>query len=92
MMATTSVNPLFSFKTSGQPEMELLAFSLEVRKLLKSNGNYIGYIPKSVFQVVPTTVFQELIFDTLSPMSGALDDRLTLEVRNSDFFEIASRF
>ena len=90
-MATAGVDILCTFKTSGEPEIELLAFSLELRKLLKSKTNFIGYIPKSVFQVVPTTVFQELIFDTLSPMSDTLDDRLTLEVRNSEFFEIASR-
>ena len=90
-MATAGVDILWTFKTSGEPEMELLAFSLELRKLLKSKTNFIGYIPKSVFQAVPVNVFQELIYDTLSPLSDKLNDRLRLEIHNSDFFEIATR-
>jgi hypothetical protein len=89
MKARTVGDVLCSFKASAEPEIELLAFSLELRKLLKSDHHLIGRIPKSVFQTVSESIFQELIFDTLSPLSERLDDRLQLKVHNSDFFEIA---
>jgi hypothetical protein len=91
MSAITGGDILCSFKTSGEPEMELLAFSLEARKLLKSDGNFIGFIPISVFHAVSESVFQEIVFDTLTPVSDELSDRLKLEVRDSEFFEIAIR-
>jgi hypothetical protein len=91
MKARAGGDVLCSFKTSAEPEIELLAFSLELRKLLKSDVNLIGRIPKSVFQAVSASIFQELIFDTLSPLSDNLDHRLHLEVHSSEFFEIAIR-
>ena len=78
----------FSFDRDNQPAVQLLAFSLELRKLLRTNSKLIGMIPKSVFQAVPSSSFQELVFDTLSPLYVDLENRLTLKVHESDSFEI----
>ena len=78
----------FSFERDNQPAVQLLAFSLELRKLLRTHSKLIGMIPKSVFQAVPSSTFQELVFDTLSPLYMDLENRLTLNVHESDSFEI----
>lgn len=78
----------FSFDQESQPAVQLLAFSLELRKLLVTHGKLIGVIPKTVFQAMPSSSFQELIFDTLSPLYIDLENRLTLKVHDSNFFEI----
>ena len=78
----------FSFDRENQPAVQLLAFSLELRKLLRTHSKLIGMIPKSVFQAVPSSTFQELVFDTLSPLYMDLENRLTLKVHDSNCFEI----
>jgi hypothetical protein len=78
----------FSFDQESQPAVQLLAFSLELRKLLVTHGKLIGVIPKTVFQAMPSSSFQELIFDTLSPLYIDLENRLTLKVHDSKCFEI----
>jgi len=78
----------FSFDQESQPAVQLLAFSLELRKLLVIHGKLIGVIPITVFQAVPSSSFQELIFDTLSPLYIDLENRLTLKVHDSNSFEI----
>ena len=45
----------FSFDRENQPAVQLLASSLELRKLLRTNSKLIGMIPKSVFQAVPSS-------------------------------------
>lgn len=77
-----------SFDQESQPAVQLLAFSLELRKLLVTHGKLIGVIPKTVFQAMPSSSFQELIFDTLSPLYIDLENRLTLRVHDSKCFEI----
>ena len=78
----------FSFDQESQPAVQLLAFSLELRKLLVTHGKLIGVIPKTVFQAMPSSSFQELIFDTLSPLYIDLENRLTFKVHDSNCFEI----
>ena len=78
----------FLFDQESQPAVQLLAFSLELRKLLGTHSKLIGVIPESVFQAVPSSSFQELIFDTLSPLFIDLENRLILKVHHSNSFEI----
>lgn len=78
----------FNFEDEGQSAVKLLAFSLELRRLLKENHHLIAYIPSQIYEEVPATSFQELIFDTLSPLYVDLDKRLKLRVHNLPAFEI----
>lgn len=88
MIGNEKIITSFSFDHESQPAVQLLAFSLEIRKSLKRHINLIGVIPESVFQAVPSSSFQELIFDTLSPHYINLEDRLTLRIQDSNIFEI----
>ncbi len=78
----------FSFDQESQPAVQLLAFSLELRKLLRTHSKLIGMIPDSVFSAVPSSSFQELVFDTLSPLYFNLENILTLKIHDSSIFEI----
>jgi len=91
MMKNENILLSFSFDQESQPAVQLLAFSLELRKLLVTHGKLIGVIPKTVFQAMPSSSFQELIFDTLSPLYIDLENRLTLRVHDSKCFEIKTR-
>ncbi len=88
MIRDENIISSFSFDQESQPAVQLLAFSLEIRKLLRKHSKLIGIIPKSVFQEMPSSSFQELIFDTLSPIYFNLENRLNLKVHDSNIFEI----
>jgi len=88
MMGDENIISSFSFDQESQPAVQLLAFSLEIRKLLMIHRKLIGFIPQSVFEAVPSSSFQELIFDTLSPLYLNLENRLTLKVHDNKSFEI----
>ena len=88
MMRDENIISSFSFNQESQPAVQLLAFSLELRKLLRTHSKLIGMIPDSVFSAVPSSSFQELIFDTLSPLYFNLENILTLKVHDSSIFEI----
>lgn len=88
MMGDEKIISSFSFDQESQPAVQLLAFSLEIRKLLRKHKKLIGIIPESVFQAVSSSSFQELIFDTLSPLYFNLENRLTIKVHDSNSFEI----
>jgi len=88
MMRDENIISSFSFDQESQPAVQLLAFSLELRKLLRTHSKLIGMIPESVFSAVPSSSFQELIFDTLSPLYFNLENILTLKIHDSSIFEI----
>ena len=85
---TTRTSRRLRFDEASLPAVQLLAFSLELRKLLQSRGTLTGFMPKSVFQAVPASTCQELVFDTLSPLHADLANRLTLKVHDAEHFEI----
>jgi hypothetical protein len=89
-MQSAIANEVAAFKTCGEHEVELLAFSLGLRNMLKSCRNVTGFIPVSVYEKVDPSVFRELIFDTLSTVDSEIEKRLTLKVQNSDYFRIES--
>jgi len=78
----------YRFDEASLPAVQILAFSLELRKLLQSRGHLTGFMPKTVFQAVPAAAFQELLYDTLSPLHADLEKRLTLKVHDAEHFEI----
>ena len=88
MTSDSSTSRRYHFDKDSLPAVQLLAFSLELRKLLQSRGQLTGLIPKSVYEAVPTSTFQELIYDTLSPLHVDLAHRLTLKVHDAAHFEI----
>lgn len=88
MMRDENIISSFSFDQESQPAVQLLAFSLELRKLLRTHSKLIGMIPDSVFSAVPSSSFQELVFDTLSPLYFNLENILTLKIHDSSIFEI----
>jgi len=83
-------NTVAVFQTQGEAEVELLAFSLDLRAMLQSKHKITGYIPVSVYEKVAPSVFRELIFDTLSTVDSEIEQRLTLKVHNSAYFQIES--
>ena len=88
MMRDEKIISSFSFDQESQPAVQLLAFSLELRKLLRIHSKLIGMIPESVFKAVPSSSFQELIFDTLSPIYFNLENILILKIHEINIFEI----
>lgn len=80
----------FSFDQQSPPAVQLLALSLELRTLLKSNPRLTAYIPFEIYQNISANSFQELIFDTLSPLYTDLEKRLSLRVHKLPTFEIKS--
>jgi hypothetical protein len=89
-MQSAMSNDVAAFQTHGEPEVELLAFSLDLRNMLKSGWKVTGFIPNTVYEKVDPSVFRELIFDTLSTVDSEIEKRLTLKVHNSDYFRIES--
>ncbi len=89
-MQSTVSNTVAVFQTQGEPEVELLAFSLDLRAMLQSKRKITGCIPVSVYEKVDPSVFRELIFDTLSTVDSEIEKRLTLKVHNSEYFRIES--
>jgi hypothetical protein len=88
MTANSRTSRRYHFDEDSLPAVQLLAFSLELRKLLQSHGSLTCFMPKSVFQAVPASTFQELVFDTLSPLHLDLGNRLSLKVHDAEHFEI----
>jgi hypothetical protein len=87
-MTTDTTSQRYQFDEASLPAVQLLAFSLELRKLLQARGQLTGLMPKSVFEAVSAATFQELVFDTLSPLHTSLEKRLTLKVHDAEYFEI----
>ena len=88
MTAVIPTSHRYHFDEASLPAVQLLAFSLELRKLLQARGQLTGLMPASVFQALPAATFQELVFDTLSPLHPDLEQRLTLKVHHAEHFEI----
>ncbi len=88
MTTPAATSQRLRFDEASLPAVQLLAFALELRKRLQSHGPLTGVMPKSVFEAVPAATFQELVFDTLSPLHIDLEKRLTLKVHEADYFQI----
>lgn len=66
--------------------IQMLAFSLEIRKHLIANQRVTATIPKVIFDQLPNHIFEELIYDNLLQVSANLHKCLDIKVKAVDHF------
>jgi hypothetical protein len=81
---------LYSYQFPIEDEVnaviQMLAFSLEIRKYLIANQRVTATIPKVIFDELPNYIFEELIYDNLLQVSANLDACLDIKVKAIDHF------
>lgn len=61
--------------------IQMLAFSLEIRKHLIANRHVTAVIPKTIFEELPSNIFEELIYDNLLQVCANLHECLDIKVK-----------
>jgi hypothetical protein len=78
----------FALEDEVNAVIQMLAFSLEIRKHLISKQRVIATIPKAIFDELPNHIFEELIYDNLLQVSAQLHLCLDIKVKAVDHFSL----
>jgi hypothetical protein len=70
--------------------VQLLALTLEIRRLLRTHDRVQVQIPRSIYEAVSSDEFQEVVSDSLTHWVPRLGARVTLRIQSVDQFEITS--
>ena len=68
--------------------IQMLAFSLEIRKHLIANRHVTAFIPKAIFEELPSHIFEELIYDNLLQVCANLHECLDIKVKAITYFSL----
>lgn len=78
----------FALEDEVNAVIQMLAFSLEIRKHLIAKQRVIATIPKVIFDELPNHIFEELIYDNLLQVSAQLHACLDIKVKAVDHFSL----
>ena len=73
---------------SSPVEIQLLVFTLVLKKYLLENIKITAVIPKRYYDQLTTQAFEEIVYDSLSQFDLDLARLLSLEVTNDEHFKI----
>ena len=73
---------------SSPVEVQLLVFTLVLKKYLLENIKITAVIPKRYYDQLTTQAFEEIVYDSLSQFDLDLARLLSLEVTNDEHFKI----
>jgi hypothetical protein len=73
---------------SSPVEIQLLVFTLVLKKYLLENIKITAVIPKRYYDQLTTQAFEEIVYDSLSQFDLDLGRLLSLEVTNDEHFKI----
>ena len=76
----------FALEDEVNAVIQMLAFSLEIRKHLIAKQRVTATIPKVIFDELPNHIFEELIYDNLLQVSAHLHAYLDIKVKAVDHF------
>ena len=73
---------------SSPVEIQLLVFTLVLKKYLLENIKITAVVPKLYYDQLTTQAFEEIVYDSLSQFDLDLARLLSLEVSNDQYFKI----